>query len=62
MGGGWFGCCAGAWRSAAASLTARCEVSVHASLQVVDGDDLVPRPDTDDEGAGSSVQDSVGPP
>jgi hypothetical protein len=40
--------------------TARHGVCVRASLQAADGDDLIPRPDSDGEGAGSPVQDSVG--
>ncbi len=46
--------------AAAASQTARCGICVHASLQAVDRDDLVPQPNSDGEGTGSPVQDSVG--
>ncbi len=40
--------------------TARRGVCIHASLQTADGGDLVPRPNSDGEGAGSPVHDSVG--
>ncbi len=39
---------------------ARHGVCGRASLEVADGDDLVPGPDSDGEGAGPAVQDGVG--
>jgi hypothetical protein len=44
------------------SLTraARHGVRSRASLEAAEGDDLVPGPDSDGEGAGSAAQDSVG--
>ncbi len=33
---------------------------MYASLEAADGDDLVPGPDSDSEGAGPAAQDSVG--
>ncbi len=42
------------------SRTARRGVCVCVSLQAADGDDLVPRPDSDGKGAGSPAQDSEG--
>jgi hypothetical protein len=47
-------------RSAAATLAARRGIRGRASLEVADGDDLVPGPDSDGEGAGSAAQDGVG--
>jgi hypothetical protein len=47
-------------RSAAAMRAARLGVRSCASLEAADGDDLVPGPDSDGEGAGSAVQDGVG--
>jgi hypothetical protein len=58
VGGGWLGHRTDVWRSATASLTAR--HGIHAGLQAADGDDLVPRPDSDGEGTGSPAQDSKG--
>ncbi len=46
-------------RSAAATQAARCGVCGRASLEAADGDDLVPGPDSDGEGAGPAVQDGV---
>jgi hypothetical protein len=43
-----------AWR------TARHGVSCRASLQAADGDHLVPRPNSDGEGAGAVAQNGVG--
>jgi hypothetical protein len=40
--------------------TAWCGIHAHAWPQRADGDDLVPGPDSDGEGAGATVQDSVG--
>ncbi len=45
---------------AAATRAARRGVHGRASLEVADGDDLVPGPNLDGEGAGSAVQDGVG--
>ncbi len=47
-------------RSAAATRASRRGVRGHASLEAADGDDLVPGPDLDGEGAGSAAQDSIG--
>jgi hypothetical protein len=46
-------------RSAAATQAARRGVSDHASLKAADGDHLIPRPDSDGEGAGAASQDRV---
>jgi hypothetical protein len=46
--------------SAASTRAARRGVHGRASLEAADGDDLVPGPDSDGEGAGSSAQDGVG--
>jgi hypothetical protein len=48
------------WQSAAATQVARRGVRGRASLEVADCVNLVPIPDSDGEGAGSAVQDSVG--
>jgi hypothetical protein len=45
-------------RSAAATRAARRGVR-GVSLEAADGDDLIPGPDSDGEGAGSAAQDSV---
>jgi hypothetical protein len=47
-------------RSAAAMQAARRGVRGRASLEAADGDDLVPGPDSDGEGAGPAAQDGVG--
>jgi hypothetical protein len=47
-------------RSAAATRAARRGVRSRASLEVADGDHLVPRPDSDGEGAGAVAQDCIG--
>ncbi len=47
-------------RSAVVTRAARRGVRGRASLEAADGDDLVPGPDSDGEGAGSAAQDSVG--
>ncbi len=47
-------------RSAVATWAARCGVSGRAGLEAADGDDLIPGPDSDGEGAGSAAQDGVG--
>jgi hypothetical protein len=48
------------WQSAAAMRASRCGVRSCASLKAADGDDLVPGPDSDGEGAGSATQNGVG--
>jgi hypothetical protein len=48
------------WRSAAATQAASLGIRGRASLEAADGDNLVPGPDSDGEGAGSMVQDGVG--
>jgi hypothetical protein len=47
-------------RSAATTQAARHGVLGRAGLEAADGDDLVPGPDSDGEGAGPAAQDSVG--
>ncbi len=47
-------------RSAAATRAARRSVRGRTSLEAVDGDDLVPGPDSDGEGAGPAAEDGVG--
>ncbi len=47
-------------QSAAAMRAARRAVRGPASLEAADSDDLVPGPDSDGEGAGSTAQDGVG--
>jgi hypothetical protein len=47
-------------QSAAATRAARRGVRSRASLEAADGDYLVPRPDSDGEGAGPVAQDGVG--
>jgi hypothetical protein len=47
-------------RSAAATRAARHGVRGHANLGAAGGDNLVPGPDSDGEGAGSAAQDGVG--
>ncbi len=49
-----------AWRSATVTWDARRGVCGSASLKAADGDHLVPRPDSDGEGAGAVAQDCVG--
>ncbi len=46
--------------SAAATQTARRGSRSRASLEAADGDDLVPGPNSDGEGAGSAAQDGIG--
>jgi hypothetical protein len=46
--------------SATATRAARRGIRSCARLEVADGDDLVPGPDSDGEGAGSAAQDGVG--
>jgi hypothetical protein len=46
--------------SATATRAARRGVCGRASLEAADGDNLVPGPDSDGEGAGSAAQDGVG--
>ncbi len=48
------------WLCAAATRAARRGVRGRASLEVADGDHLVPRPESDGEGAGDAAQDCVG--
>ncbi len=48
------------WWSAAATRAASHGIRGRASLEAVDGDNLVPGPDSDGAGAGSVAQDSVG--
>ncbi len=43
-----------------ASQTARCGIRFRAGLEAADGDDLVPRPDPDGEGAGPPPQAGIG--
>jgi hypothetical protein len=45
---------------AAATWAARLDVSSRAGLEVADGNDLIPGPDSDGEGAGSAAQNGVG--
>jgi hypothetical protein len=47
-------------RSAAVTRAARRGVRGRASLEAADGDHLVPRPDSDGEGAGFTAQNGVG--
>jgi hypothetical protein len=47
-------------RSAVASRTARRGVCFSAGLKAADGDNIIPRPDPDGEGAGSQPHDRVG--
>jgi hypothetical protein len=47
-------------RSATATQAARCGIRSRTSLEAADGDDLIPGPDSDGEGAGPAAQDSVG--
>ncbi len=47
-------------RSAAATRAARRDVRGCASLEAADGDNLVLGPDSDGEGAGSTVKDGIG--
>jgi hypothetical protein len=47
-------------RSAAATRAARHGVRSRARLEAADGDDLVPGPNSDGEGAGFAAQDGVG--
>ncbi len=49
-----------AQRLAAASRAARRGVRFPAGFEAADGDDLIPRPDSDGEGVGSPPQDGVG--
>ncbi len=53
-------CLALARCSAAVSQTARHDICFCAGLEVADEDDLVPRPDPDNEVPGSTPQDCVG--
>jgi hypothetical protein len=46
--------------SAVATRAARRGVRGRASLEAADGDHLIPRPDSDGEGAGTAAQDRVG--
>jgi hypothetical protein len=46
--------------SSAATRSARLSVCSHAGLEAADGDDLVPGPDSDGEGAGSAAQNGLG--
>jgi hypothetical protein len=48
------------WRSAAATRAARRGVRSRASLEAADGNHLVPRPDSDGEGAGAAAQNRLG--
>ncbi len=47
-------------RSAAATWAARHGIRGRASLEAADGDDLLPGPDSDGEGAGTAAQDGLG--
>jgi hypothetical protein len=47
-------------RSATATRAARHGVRGRASLEAADGDNLVPGPDSDGQGAGSAAQDGIG--
>jgi hypothetical protein len=47
-------------QSVVATRSARRGVRSRASLEAADGDHLVPRPDSDGEGAGAAAQDCVG--
>jgi hypothetical protein len=49
-----------AWQSAAASWAARCGVHSGACLEAAHGNDLLPLPDLESEGAGSLAEDGVG--
>ncbi len=53
------GCLAGTGRLAAASQTAKFSVRVRAGLEPADGEDLVPGPNSDGEGAGVAWHDGV---
>ncbi len=44
----------------AATRAARLSIRSRAELEVADGDDLVPGPNSDGEGAGSAAQNGVG--
>jgi hypothetical protein len=57
--GGWLGCLAGTGQLATASQTAKFRVRVCAGLEPADGEDLVPGPSSDGEGAGAAWQDGV---
>jgi hypothetical protein len=46
--------------SAMATRAARLGIRSHAGLEAADDDDLVPGPNSDDEGAGSAAQNNVG--
>ncbi len=59
MGGGRLGHCASSGWLAMASRTAWFGVCVCAGLELADGDDLVPCPDSDGEGAGGAAQDGI---
>ncbi len=48
------------WRPAAATRAARRDVRGRTSLEAADGNDLVPGPDSDGEGAGPAAEDGVG--
>ncbi len=60
MGSGRLGHHASARRSAVSSQIAWCGVRISAGLEPADGDDLVPGPDLDGEGAGTAEQSGVG--
>jgi hypothetical protein len=46
--------------SSATTRAARLGVCSHAGIEAADGDDLVPGPDSDGEGAGSAAQNGLG--
>jgi hypothetical protein len=58
------GCGRTAWvqtrRSAAATWAAKSGICSRASLEVTDGDHLIPRPDSDGKGMGAAAQDRIG--
>jgi hypothetical protein len=60
MGDSWRGRHAWAWRSAAALWATRHGSHGGACLEVAHGNDLLPQPDLESEGAGSPAEDGVG--
>ncbi len=58
--GGWFDRHASPRQSAAVSWTARFGVWVHTGFELDDGDDFIPGPNSDGEGAGPAAQGDVG--
>ncbi len=49
-----------AQRSAVATRASKLGVRCRAGFEAADGDDLIPWPDSDGEGAGATAQDNVG--